>query len=472
MGPSRMKGETRLDMDRDELEQRIVARGMEVLRLIGGHRPSVFRRGWWTGKMMAWATRDEAFKGRLFRFIESLPRLTTAEALGAAMKEHLTDSREVPSIVRWPVAVARALGPVGLGVAGWVIRRNARAMARQFIVGGDLKRTVRNLGRLRSRGYAFTVDVLGEAVDSDAAADRYAAQYMAVLDALGRAQGGWPALGGGDGADWGDSPRINVSIKPSALTSHVDEADVEATVGQMLGRLRGVYRKVVDLGATLCIDMENLPLKDITFELYRQLRGDAEFRHWPHLTLAVQCYLRDADADLAGLLAWARDQDLPISVRLVKGAYWDQEVAAAESEGRPCPVYTVKADTDAAFERAAETVLRIHEICHLACASHNVRSVSAVLETARSLSVPADRTEFQILYGMAEPFRNALLLVTPRVRLYCPHGDLLGGMAYLVRRLLENTSNESFLRQEYIEATAPEQLLASPQDLPNDEQSA
>jgi len=456
--------EVQRNMDTDRLEEQIVGRGRELLRLIGGERPSVFRRGWWTGKLMAWATRREALKGRLFRFIESLPRLTTTAELGEAMREHFADRQDVPAIVRWPAGLARALGPVGLGVAGWVIRRNARAMAKQFIVGASLPQTVRNLGRLRRRGYAFTMDVLGEAVGSDAAADRYAEQYMAMLDALGRAQEGWAALGSraGGALDWGDSPRVNVSIKPSALTSRVDSTDVEATVGAMLGRLRGVYRKVVELGGAMCIDMENLPLKDITFELYRRLRADAEFRHWPHLTLAVQCYLRDTDADLAGLLDWARAEGLPISVRLVKGAYWDQEVATAESEGREAPVYTVKADTDAAFERAAGTVLRNHDICHLACASHNVRSVSAVLETARAWAVPADRYEFQSLYGMAEPFRNALLRTTPRVRLYCPHGDMLVGMAYLVRRLIENTSNESFLRQEFIDAESPEALLASP----------
>ena len=114
-------------MDTNRLEEQIVERGEELLRLIGREKPSVFRRGWWTGKLMAWATRQEAFKGRLFRFIESLPRLTTTAALGAAMKEHFSDRRDVPAVVRWPAGLARALGPVGLGVAGWVIRRNARA---------------------------------------------------------------------------------------------------------------------------------------------------------------------------------------------------------------------------------------------------------------------------------------------------------------------------------------------------------
>ena len=196
--------------------------------------------------------------------------------------------------------------------------------------------------------------------------------------------------------------------------------------------------------------------------MYRRLQTDKRFADWPHLGLAVQTYLRSTDSDLAGLLDWARAQGVCISVRLVKGAYWDSEIAAAEARGERSPVYTVKADTDAAFERAAVAVLRNHDICRLACASHNIRSVCVVLETARALDVPEGRCEFQLLYGMAELFRIALLQTTPRVRLYCPHGDMLTGMAYLVRRLQENTSNESILQQEFAPDADPADLLANP----------
>lgn len=453
-------------MDRNGLEERILDRGRELLGLIDRKKPSVFSGAWWMGKLMTWATRREAMKVRLFRFIESLPRLTTTRALGAALAEQFSDRNEVPTIVRWLARLARLTGRLGLGVAGWVIRRGAHMMASRFIVGAAVEKTMRNLGKLRGRGYAFTLDILGEAVGSDETADRYVGQYLAVLGALAEAQAKWaPLVGVGGAMDWGDSPRVNVSIKPSAMTSHVDPADVEGTATAMCERLRGVYRAVVKQGGAMCIDMEDLPLKKITFELYRRLRSDPEFRHWPHLTLAIQCYLRETDADLDGLLSWARAEGLPISVRLVKGAYWDQEKAIAEAAGVEAPVYTVKAETDAAFERAAETVLANHDICHLACASHNIRSVSAVLETARALGVPESRYEFQILYGMAESHRKAMLEVTPRVRLYCPQGNMIDGMAYLVRRLLENTSNESFLRQETIDAASPERLLASPQSL-------
>ena len=183
---------------------------------------------------------------------------------------------------------------------------------------------------------------------------------------------------------------------------------------------------------------------------------------YPHLGLAMQCYLNDSDADLDNLLAWSRDTGLPISIRLVKGAYWDYEVVHARQNGWDVPVYTVKPESDLAFERFSEKILRNHDICHFAVASHNVRSVCAVIEMAKMLGVPKDRFEFQSLYGMAEPFRNALLKMTDQVRLYCPHGQLLPGMAYLIRRLLENTANESFLRQTFVDGVEMDRLLEDP----------
>jgi RHH-type proline utilization regulon transcriptional repressor/proline dehydrogenase/delta 1-pyrroline-5-carboxylate dehydrogenase len=153
---------------------------------------------------------------------------------------------------------------------------------------------------------------------------------------------------------------------------------------------------------------------------------------------------------------------LPISIRLVKGAYWDYETVVARQNGWDIPVYMIKGQSDAAYERQAKKVLENHQICHLACASHNIRSISAVMEMAKALNVPEDRYEFQVLYGMAEPVRKGIQKIAGRIRLYCPYGRLLPGMAYLVRRLLENTSNESFLRQSFVEEKELERLLENP----------
>jgi RHH-type transcriptional regulator, proline utilization regulon repressor / proline dehydrogenase / delta 1-pyrroline-5-carboxylate dehydrogenase len=445
------------------LEDSIRARGQQFFTLIGNERPSLFNKTAWTGKTLDACMQNDTFKVQLFRLIDVLPSLTSADALGRHLEEYFGREESLPAGLRWGVKGLGWGGGLAKSVAGLAIRKNLEMLAGDFIVGAKVPETLRRLDSLRAQGFAFTLDVLGEAIISEREAEEYVANYLRLLDGLGDAQRTWPALAGGvDGLDWGHAPRVNISVKPSALFSLADPAVPEGSVEGMLARLRPLYRKIISLGGFLCLDVEMRRIKNVTIELYRRLRADQEFRDYPHLGLAMQAYLRESEGDLEGLLAWARREGLPISVRLVKGAYWDYETVLARQAGWSVPVYLDKTETDAGFERMAETILANHDLCHLACASHNVRSVSAVLELARARRVPDDRYEFQALYGMAEPFRKALLKMTGRVRLYCPHGEVLPGMAYLIRRLLENTANESFLRQTFVEGVERERLLESP----------
>jgi len=453
-------------LNRQQLEANIQARGMAFFETIGSERPSVFNKNWWTGKVMDWSMQHEDFKIQLFRFIDVLPYLTTEEMLSHHIQEYFSKEESVPAVLRLGAKTSGLAGKLGTRVLGKTIRKNLEMMALQFIIGHTVDETVRNLKKLREKnGFAFTLDVLGEATVSETEVDSYVEEYQKLLDGVGKAQQHWRALGPAHATnlDWSVAPKVNVSIKPSALYSHADPADFEGSVTHMLERIKPVYRKVRDIGGFLCIDTEMRKLRHVIIELYKRLRGDVEFRDYPHLGLAMQCYLTDSDADLDDLLAWSRQNALPISIRLVKGAYWDYEVVHARQCGWDVPVYTRKAESDLAFERCSEKILRHHELCHFAVASHNVRSVCAVMEMARMLGVPPERIEYQALYGMAEPFRNALLKMTGQVRLYCPQGQLLPGMAYLIRRLLENTANESFLRQTFVEGAHRERLLANPQ---------
>jgi len=218
----------------------------------------------------------------------------------------------------------------------------------------------------------------------------------------------------------------------------------------------------MEIKAFVWIDMEQYRFKDITIEAYHRLRADSVFRDWPHFGIAIQSYLRDTDRDLSNLLNWAHDKYLPIAIRLVKGAYWDYEMDAARRTTTNPPVYTRKAESDAAFERHASIILDNHKICYLACASHNIRSIAAVIEMAEYLSVPKERYEFQVLYGMGELIGTAILRAGGHVRFYCPLGKPLAGIAYLVRRILENTASESIIRQTFIDGTDADQLLENP----------
>ncbi len=455
-----------------DLESRIVTRGKEFFASIQGESPSIFNKSWWTGKVMDWCMSNESFKVQMFRFVDVLPYLNSSNSLLRHIEEYFGGSdTDMPTVLKW--GAEGVGGKLAAKVLAITIRSNIEKMARQFIIGENLKDAVKNIARLRKDGFAVVVDLLGEATVSEYEAERYADGYMDLLVALEREQLKWKPLDGGNGQqDWGHAPMLNVSVKPSAFYSQAKPVDPEGSLRAILDRLAPIYKRVKEINGFLCIDMEQRAYKDITIELFKRLRGAPEFRDYPHLGIVLQSYLRETDKDLDGLLSWARGESLPISIRLVKGAYWDYETVAAKQHGLPVPVYTIKAESDAAFERHARRILENADICHLACGSHNVRSIAAVLESANALGVPEERYEFQVLFGMAEPVRKGLKNVAHRVRLYCPYGELLPGMAYLVRRLLENTANESFLRQSFCNNLDADKLLENPEHIVERERNA
>ncbi len=451
-------------MDSSALDKKIRERGKEFFASISGEAPSIFNKGWWTGKVMDWSMKNENFKVQLFRFVDVLPYLNTSDSLTRHIDEYFAgDDQDVPKVLKWGAgAMGSGLGgKLAAGLMAKTIRSNIEGMAKQFIIGENTSDAMKNLKKIRKDGFAFTVDILGEATVSEIESEAYLNQYMELLAALKKEHSSWPALGVGE-RDWGHAPKVNISVKPTALFSQASPKDFEGSVRGIQDRLATILRKVKEMNGFMRIDMEQYKFKDITLEVYRRLRSSEEFRDYPHLGIVLQAYLKDTDQDLAELLAWARAEKLPISIRLVKGAYWDYETVIAKQNGWDIPVWTVKADSDAAYERQARVILENHDICHFGCASHNIRTIAAVMETAKELNVPEERYEFQVLYGMAEPVRKGLLNVAKRVRLYAPYGDLLPGMAYLVRRLLENTANESFLRQSFAEEAEVDRLLENP----------
>ncbi len=447
------------------VNNKIIARGKEFFSTISGEKPSIFNKGAWMGKAMEWSMQNEQFKIQMFRFVDVFPALTSSKLLTEHIREYFGDEKEMPPFLATGARVAGMFGSLGGALLNKAISTNIREMARQFIVGENSKEAVKNLERLRKDGFAAVVDVLGEATLSEEEAESYVATYLELLEALKSEQKNWGGLPGkcGDGQlDWGHSPKVNIAVKPTALYCLANPQDFEGSVLAIMARLERILLKTMELNGYLCIDMESYRHKEIILEVYRRLR--LRHRDYPHLGIVLQSYLRDTDQDLAELLAWGRDHQLQLSIRLVKGAYWDYETVKARQNDWEIPVWTIKAESDAAFERHARLILENQEICHFACASHNIRSISAVLEMAKELNVPEERYEFQLLYGMAEPVRKGILKIAGRVRLYSPYGDMVPGMGYLVRRLLENTANESFLRQSFAQDAEIERLLEDPED--------
>ena len=393
-----------------ELNARIIARGKKFFEDIKGETPSVFNKGLWVGKVLDWSMKNEAFKMQMFRFVDVFPCLITGELLTCHIKEYFGgDEQEVPSVLKWGARSSDFGGAVGAALLGKAIHYNLKTLAGQFIVGETRDDAIKNLSRLRKDGFAFVVDILGEATVSEEEAEEYVKSYLELLEALKVAEKSWQPLRGERDAgnlDWGCRPKISIALKPTSFYSQTRPQNFEGSVSAIIERIKRIYEKIIEIGGSLCIDMESYQYKDITLELFRRLR--LEYRDYPYLGVALQSYLRDTDQDLAELLDWARRNRLPISLRLVKGAYWDYETIRAKQNGWDVPVYTIKAETDAAFERHARTILENHQFCYLECASHNIRSIFAVMETGRDFGVPEERYEFQVLYGMAESIRKGL----------------------------------------------------------------
>jgi RHH-type proline utilization regulon transcriptional repressor/proline dehydrogenase/delta 1-pyrroline-5-carboxylate dehydrogenase len=208
--------------------------------------------------------------------------------------------------------------------------------------------------------------------------------------------------------------------------------------------------------------MESYAHKNGTLELFKTVFGQEEFKDWPHVGIVIQAYLRDSEADLRDLIDWGRARGTRFAVRLVKGAYWDYETTKSRQNGWKCPVYLQKPESDANFEALTRLLLENESVVTAAFGSHNVRSIAYAQALADELGIDHGRFEFQLLYGMAGPIKRALVEMGYRVREYCPVGELLPGMSYLVRRLLENTSNEGFLRAKFSENVSTEELLRDP----------
>src|SRR5437764_14379482 len=245
----------------------------------------------------------------------------------------------------------------------------------------------------------------------------------------------------------------------------MNPADPADAIIHLAPKLRPILRRARDLGAFVNYDMERYEHKNATLELFRTLFTETEFRDWPHVGIVIQAYLRDAENDLLDLLDWGRARGTRFAVRVVKGAYWDFEKIKSRQNGWPCPVFLQKPESDRNFEVLTRILLENESLVTAAFGSHNVRSIAHAQAVADELGIDRSRFEFQLLYGMAGPIKSALVEMDYRVREYCPVGELLPGMSYLVRRLLEKTSNEGFVRDKFAENVSATELLRDPNEL-------
>jgi RHH-type proline utilization regulon transcriptional repressor/proline dehydrogenase/delta 1-pyrroline-5-carboxylate dehydrogenase len=440
------------------LQSEIEQRGRRIFELVDKHPESLFSKVGFYQRLMTISMRDEQLKLQLFRFVDVLPSLRTSGEVIEHLQEYFAeahDSRKLSEFLRAGIRLARIVPRL----SGPILRWNVSEMARQFIAGRNSNEVLQILRKRRTQKIGFTVDLLGEAVVSETEADDYAARYLDLLEGLARETRNWTDPLGKNSELF---PVVNVSVKISALYSQVSPEDPADAIAHLAPKLRPLLRRARELGAFINFDMESYAHKNITLELFKTIFTEEEFKDWPHAGIVTQAYLRDSEADLRDLIEWGRARGTRFAVRLVKGAYWDYETAKSRQNGWDCPVYLQKPASDANFETLTRLLLENESTVTSAFGSHNVRSIAHAQAFTEELGIDRSRFEFQLLYGMAGPIKRALVDMGYRVREYCPVGDLLPGMSYLVRRLLENTSNEGFLRAKFSENVPTEDLLRDP----------
>ena len=441
------------------LQTEIEQRGARIFELVDRHPEPLFSKAGFYQRLMALSMRDERFKVQMFRFVDVLPSLRRSGDIVQHLDEYFTDMRNgFAPLVRTGVRAAKIVP----WISGQLLRWNVSGMARQFIAGKNPDDVMKTLRKRHEQKIGFTVDLLGEAVVSEKETDEYATRCLELLEHLARETDGWS-----DPLDDGTElfPVVNLSVKISALYSQTNPADPADAIAHLAPKLRPILRRAKELGVFINFDMESFSHKNITLDLFKALFAEPEFRDWPHAGIVIQAYLRDAEKDLVDLIDWGRARRTRFTVRLVKGAYWDYEKIKSTQNGWSIPVYLQKPESDANFEALSRVLLENESIVTAAFGSHNVRSIAHAQALADELGIDRTRFEFQLLYGMAGPVKRALVEMGYRVREYCPVGELLPGMSYLVRRLLENTSNEGFLRAKFSDNVSEKILLRDPNRL-------
>ncbi|MDB9493395.1 L-glutamate gamma-semialdehyde dehydrogenase [Spirulina major CS-329] len=397
-------------------------------------------------KMLDWTMSNPSLRYQLFSFIDCLPALKSKPEIARHFQEYMShEDVELPDMLKKLINFAEADSPPAQ-LAATTVEQSVKTLAYKYIAGETIPKTIKTIEKLRKDKLAFTLDLLGEAVITEAEAELYLNRYLELITELSKAAQKWSTIPQIDEADGETLPKVQVSVKLTAFYSQFDPLDPEGSQAKVCDRIRTLLRKAKEVGAAIHFDMEQYRYKDMTLAILKALLMEDEFRDRTDLGMTIQGYLRDSERDLKGLVDWAKTRGNPITIRLVKGAYWDQETIIAVQNDWPQPVFNQKAETDRNYESLMQILLENHDYLYAAIGSHNVRTQARAMAIAETLKIPRRRFEMQVLYGMGDQLAKALVKRGHRVRVYAPYGELLPGMSYLIRRLLENTANTSFLR--------------------------
>ena len=332
-----------------------------------------------------------------------------------------------------------------------------RLMGEQFVTGQTIEEALSRARPREARGFRFSYDMLGEAALTEEDAQRYLAAYAQAIEAIGRASGGRGLVQG-----------PGISIKLSALHPRYGRAQAARVHAELYPRLLRLAQLARGHDIGLNIDAEESERLELSLDLLERLCAEPALSGWHGIGFVVQAYSKRCPAVVEFLIELARRSGHRLMVRLVKGAYWDSEVKRAQLDGLAgYPVYTRKPHTDVAYLACARRMLAAHDALYPQFATHNAHTLAAIHEMAGA-DAAADAYEFQCLHGMGEPLYEQVVRPSSEgglgrpCRIYAPVGTHETLLAYLVRRLLENGANTSFVNRIADEAVALDTLVRDP----------
>ncbi|MEO0342390.1 MAG: bifunctional proline dehydrogenase/L-glutamate gamma-semialdehyde dehydrogenase PutA [Pseudomonadota bacterium] len=461
----------RAGLTTDERAQIVAAATRLVERVRSDHRPGVMEV--FLGEYGL--SSDEGVA--LMCLAEALLRVPDASTIDALIEDKIAasdwsqhigqSSSPLVNASTWGLFLTgRILDETGPGIAGQLhamvrrlgepVIRSAvaaamREMGRQFVLGETIGAAMTRAGEAQALGYTYSYDMLGEAAITAADATRYAQSYSAAIDAIALAC---------DHEEIADNPGI--SIKMSALHPRYEVAQQKRVMRELVPVLRGLVKKAADAGMGLNIDAEEMDRLGLSMAIIDEVLADPALQDWDGFGVVVQAYGRRASDVISNLYQIAKTHQRKIMIRLVKGAYWDTEIKQAQVEGlSDFPVFTQKAASDVSYIANAKKLLGMTDYIYPQFATHNAHTICAVMALAKD--VPTSNFEFQRLHGMGEAVYDILRSqASVRCRIYAPVGAHRDLLAYLVRRLLENGANSSFVHQIADVSVAPELVAACP----------
>ncbi|MGU3628603.1 trifunctional transcriptional regulator/proline dehydrogenase/L-glutamate gamma-semialdehyde dehydrogenase, partial [Comamonas sp. C24C] len=408
------------------------------------------------------ATRDALIRDKLrggdwqAHLGKSPSLFVNAAAWGLVVTGKLVDTHSEPGLL---AALKRVTARGGEPLVRKAVDMAMRLMGEQFVMGETIAQALERARELQARGFRYSYDMLGEAALTAQDAQRYLQSYVDAIHAIGKAAGGMGLYEG-----------PGISIKLSALHPRYSRAQWQRVMSELLPRVLQLCELARSYGIGLNIDAEEADRLELSLDLLEQLAHAPSLAGWNGLGFVIQAYQKRCPYVIDYLVDLARRSERRLMVRLVKGAYWDSEIKRAQIDGlRDYPVYTRKHHTDVAYIACARKLLVAPDAIYPQFATHNAQTVASIESLASALPYSVGSYEFQCLHGMGEPLYRHVVEAEDKAarrpcRIYAPVGTHETLLAYLVRRLLENGANSSFVHRIANPDWPISDLIAAPAD--------